>query len=192
MQSSEAKPIAEFILIVDDNPDNLSVLSQTLKGAGYTVRVAMDGESALAQVERALPTLILLDVMMPGIDGFETCKRLKSNAATLEVPVIFMTALSDDSNKVHGLSIGAVDYITKPFNEAEVLARVRIHLKIANLLHTLQGQNQRLKQEIDQRQQAERSLKQLNDELETRVEMRTAQLNQSLRDLQNTQVELVQ
>jgi signal transduction histidine kinase len=186
------QPHPDFILIVDDNPDNLSVLSQTLKGAGYAIRVAVDGEDALDQIERAVPVLILLDVMMPGIDGFETCRRIKKNAKTQAVPIIFMTALSDDNNKVKGLSFGAVDYVTKPFNEAEVLARVQIHLKITNLLHTLQMQNQRLNQEIEQRQSAQQALKQLNDELETRVESRTAQLNQSLADLQNAQVELVQ
>ena len=182
----------KFILIVDDNADNLSVLSTTLKGAGYAVRIAVDGEDALMQCKRARPILILLDIMMPGIDGFETCRRLKENAATLAIPVIFMTALSDNDHKVLGLSMGAVDYVTKPFNEAEVLARVCIHLKIADLLYTLNTQNDQLKREILQRQTAEAMLKQLNDDLESRVSNRTAALNQSLLDLKNAQVELVQ
>ena len=185
-------PTPDFILIVDDNPDNLAVLSQTLKGAGYTVRVAVDGESALRQVAQGLPTLILLDVMMPGIDGFETCRQLKENPDTMAVPIIFMTALADNENKVNGLSLGAVDYITKPFYEEEVLARVRIQLKMQNLLYTLQSQNQQMKQEIDNRQQAEASLQALNDELETRVELRTHQLKTALENLQRSQVELVQ
>jgi len=169
----------DFILIVDDNPNNLAVLSSTLKGDGFAVRVAVDGESALMQVTKGLPSLILLDVMMPGIDGFETCHRLKENPATMEIPVIFMTALTDSEHKVKGLSIGAVDYISKPFNEAEVLARVRIHLKIRNLLQTFRSQNERLKQEVDQRQKVERQLQQLNSELEQRVESRTAQLEEA-------------
>ena len=176
---------SNFILIVDDNPNNLAVLSSTLKDAGFAVRVAVDGESAIEQMSKGLPSLILLDVMMPGIDGFETCRRLKENPETLEVPVIFMTALADSEHKAKGLSIGAVDYITKPFNETEVIARIRIHLKMQNLLQTLKSQNQRLKQEIEQRQQAEQQLQQLNDELDHRVELRTVQL-------QKMQVELVQ
>ena len=176
---------SDFILIVDDNPNNLAVLSNTLKGDGFAVRVAVDGESALEQLTKGLPSLILLDVMMPGIDGFETCQRLKEDPTTMEVPVIFMTALADSEHKVKGLSLGAVDYISKPFNEAEVLARVRIHLKIKNLLQTLRSQNQRLKQEMGQRQAAEKQLQQLNDELEQRVASRTEQL-------ERTQVELVQ
>ncbi|MEO0373294.1 MAG: response regulator [Cyanobacteria bacterium P01_A01_bin.17] len=175
----------DFILIVDDNPNNLAVLSSMLKDAGFAVRVAVDGESAIEQLSKGLPSLILLDVMMPGIDGFETCRRLKENPETFEVPVIFMTALADSEHKTKGLSIGAVDYITKPFNETEVIARIRIHLKTQNLLQTLKSQNQRLKQEIGQRQQAEQQLQQLNDELEHRVGLRTAQL-------QKMQVELVQ
>lgn len=186
------QPNPEFILIVDDNPDNLSVLSQTLKSAGYAVRVAIDGEDALQQVARSLPALILLDVMMPGIDGFETCRQLKENPDMLAVPILFMTALADDENKVKGLSIGAVDYITKPFNEAEVLARVRVHLKITNLLTTLQIQNQRLKQEVTQRQRAEQALHTLNKDLEARVDQRTEQLSQSLDELKGAQLALVQ
>ena len=183
---------SDFILIVDDNPDNLSVLSQTLKRAGYTVRVAVNGESALQQISQEVPALILLDVMMPGIDGFETCRRLKENPSTMGIPVIFMTALADNENKVNGLSLGAVDYITKPFFGDEVLARVRIHLKVQNLLHTLQSQNQQLKQEIYQREKAESELQAFNDRLETQVSLRTAELQTALKNFQQAQVELVQ
>lgn len=183
---------SDFILIVDDNPDNLSVLANTLKSGGYSVRVAADGESALELVDEELPALILLDVMMPGIDGFETCRRLKEQPSTLAVPVIFMTALSDHENKVQGLSLGAVDYLTKPFNEAEVFARVRIHLKLQNLLQMLQQQNQQLNREIEQRQAVEAMLQNLNNDLEQRVNLRTAELHQAMEKLQHTQVKMVQ
>ncbi len=127
-----------FILIVDDNSTNLSVLSQALKSADYKIRAVMDGESAITQVERQQPDLILLDVQMPGIDGFETCRRLKANPITQHVPVIFTTALADVESKLKGLSLGAVDYITKPFEQEEVLARVKIHLQLKILNETLE------------------------------------------------------
>jgi signal transduction histidine kinase len=129
-----------FILIVDDNPTNLSVLSQALKLAGYKVRMASDGEEALAQVEIAHPELILLDVEMPNLDGFCTCQRLKANPATAAIPILFMTALADTEYKVKGLSLGAVDYITKPFEQAEVLARVKIHWRLKQLTDHLEQQ----------------------------------------------------
>ncbi len=155
----------KYILVVDDNPTNLAVISQALKVGGYKLRVASDGEEALAMVERcatlqseqALPELILLDVQMPGIDGFETCRRLQANPATKAIPVIFMTALNDAESKVKGLSLGAVDYITKPFEQEEVLARVKVHWR----------------------------LKQLTDRLEQEVAERTALL-------QHTQLQLIQ
>jgi diguanylate cyclase (GGDEF)-like protein len=128
------------ILIVDDNPTNLSVLSIALKAAGYKIRVAMDGASAIEQVQEDAPELILLDVQMPGIDGFETCLRLKANQATQDIPIIFITASTDLDNKVKGLSVGAVDYITKPFQQKEVLARVRVHLELRYLTRKVQEQ----------------------------------------------------
>lgn len=138
----------QFILIVDDNSTNLSVLSQALKIAGYKVRVAVDGETALSILEKSdiapnkipLPELILLDVQMPGIDGFETCRRIKANPATNAIPVIFMTALADAESKVKGLSLGAVDYITKPFEQDEVIARVNIHWRLKQLTDNLEQQ----------------------------------------------------
>jgi signal transduction histidine kinase len=140
-----------FILVVDDNPTNLSVLSQALREAGLEVRIATDGEDALEQVEHKLPTLILLDVQMPGIDGFETCRRLKENPRTQDIPVIFMTALADAESKVKGLTLGAVDYITKPFEQTEVLARVRIHLQLRHLTQTLKDWNGILEQQVADR-----------------------------------------
>jgi diguanylate cyclase (GGDEF)-like protein len=129
-----------IILIVDDNTTNLSVLSLALKQAGYQIRVALDGESAIAQVKEEHPDLILLDIQMPGIDGFETCKQLKANQSSEEIPVIFITASADIENKVQGLSLGAVDYITKPFQQEEVLARVKVHLTLRFLTRKVQEQ----------------------------------------------------
>ncbi|WGV23757.1 sensor histidine kinase [Halotia branconii] len=118
------------ILIVDDIPTNIKVLFEILNQAGFRVSVAKNGKSALEKVQEILPNLILLDVMMPGIDGFETCRRLKHNPKTKDIPVIFMTALSETVDKVKGLQIGAVDYITKPIEYEEVLARINVHLEL--------------------------------------------------------------
>ncbi|MEM7725937.1 MAG: response regulator [Cyanobacteria bacterium P01_A01_bin.45] len=152
------------ILLVDDNPTNLKVLSESIHGYGWKALMATDGESAIEQTEYAKPDLILLDVMMPGIDGFETCRRLKSNPITENIPVIFMTALSDTTDKVKGLEIGAVDYITKPFQQEEVIARLKLHLKLSHLTNTL----------------------------EQKVEQRTAELTKSIEQLKQTQLQLIQ
>lgn len=129
-----------LILIVDDIPTNLDVISEALSNAGYKVAIATSGERALQQVKRRPPDLILLDVMMPGIDGFETCQRLKANAETCNIPIMFMTAMGDVDNKVKGFNFGAVDYITKPFQEQEVLARVKTHLELRLLTQNLEQQ----------------------------------------------------
>jgi signal transduction histidine kinase len=179
------------ILIVDDNPANIEVLSETLTSNGFQIAVALDGETALEQVEFYQPDLILLDIMMPGIDGFETCRQLKRKDLTCDVPVIFMTALSDMDNKVQGFSLGAVDYITKPFRQEEVLARVQSHLQLRNLATTLEAQNNLLQDEIAKRERAETSLRLLNQELEKLVEERTSTLSETLQELQRTQVELI-
>jgi two-component system, sensor histidine kinase and response regulator len=135
--------ISKHILLVDDNPINLKVLSKIIQECGWKILMASDGESAIEQAEYAHPYLIMLDVMMPGIDGFETCRRLKANAITANIPVIFMTALSDTSSKVRALELGAVDYISKPFQEKEVLARIKAHIS----LYTLQVELEKLVQE---------------------------------------------
>ncbi len=130
----------ETILLVDDIPANLSVLAECLSEAGYALLVAEDGEDALALTARNAPDLILLDVMMPGIDGFATCRRLKERAETRDIPVIFMTALTDTAEKLKAFEAGAVDYITKPIQHEEALARVNTHLTIRRLRRELEHQ----------------------------------------------------
>jgi PAS domain S-box-containing protein len=146
------------ILIVDDQPTNLKILFTFLQSEGFQVLIAKSGASALKKLQKVLPDLILLDIMMPELDGLETCKLLKSQAATQEIPVIFMTALSDKVDKVKGLNVGAVDYLTKPLIKEEVLARINIHLKLRSVTQQLQQQNQKLAQEIRERQRAEQQL----------------------------------
>ena len=153
-----------IILIVDDNPNNIKVLFEVLEQANFCVLIAKNGESALEKVATVPPDLILLDVMMPGIDGFETCRRLKASDFAQEVPVIFMTALSDVADKVKGFNLGAVDYITKPFQQEEVLARVNLHLK----------------------------LRDLSKKLEHLVEQRTIELTNTTYQLQQSQIQLIQ
>ncbi|WP_150047825.1 MULTISPECIES: response regulator [Methylomonas] len=117
-----------IVLIVDDTPGNLALLSDTLFEAHYRVLVATDGLSALEQIQYVKPDIILLDVLMPGLDGFETCNRLKANPATAGIPVLFMTGLSELDHLLRGFGEGALDYIVKPIRPAEVLARIEVHL----------------------------------------------------------------
>ena len=140
-----------IILVVDDNPANLNVLFDIFGGMRYDVLFASDGESCLRLVEGEYPDLILLDVMMPGIDGFETCRRLKANERTKEIPVIFMTALSETLDKVRGLELGAVDYITKPIQPEEVLARVKTHLTLRKMYRMLQDREVHLSTLVEEK-----------------------------------------
>ncbi|MCL7421707.1 MAG: response regulator transcription factor [Methylobacter sp.] len=132
--TSKLSPAGGTVMIVDDTPANLALLSDTLSEAGYRVLVATDGLSALEQITYLKPDIILLDVMMPGIDGFETCNRLKASPETADIPVLFMTALSELDNLLRGFDEGAVDYIVKPIRPPEVLARVDVQLtQVRNL-----------------------------------------------------------
>jgi class 3 adenylate cyclase len=126
------------LLIVDDTPTNLEILVDFFSEQGFDVFVAKDGESAIEQIAHARPELILLDVMMPGIDGFETCRRLKANRETADIPIIFMTALTETVEKVKGFKAGAVDYVTKPIQHEEVLARVNTHIRLRRLQQHLE------------------------------------------------------
>ncbi|MEX0271409.1 sensor histidine kinase [Leptolyngbyaceae cyanobacterium UHCC 1019] len=154
---------SELILVVDDTPANLEVVCEILGDAGYEVATAINGDRALKRVQAHPPDLILLDVQMPGIDGFETCQCLKADPTTASIPVIFMTALSDADSKEKGFVLGAVDYITKPFQEKEMLRRVKTHLQ----------------------------LRQLTKNLEQRVAEQTADLESAFTQLQHSQLQLV-
>ena len=122
------------VLIVDDLPDNLALLSDALEQVGHMVLVALDGTTALERMNRLKPDIVLLDAMMPGIDGFETCRRIKANAEFEDVPVVFMTALTESEHVVEGFAAGGVDYVTKPIVPEQVLARVASHLRTARSL----------------------------------------------------------
>lgn len=159
----------KVLLLIDDEPMNLDMLAVYLKKYPVKILVARDGKSGLDKAQRAHPDLILLDVMMPGIDGFETCRVLKTMDETRNIPVIFMTALTDITHKIQAFQVGAVDYITKPLEQEEVLARIVTHVRLHHLNEQLEQKvweranelvqmNQRLQQEISERQQAEEAL----------------------------------
>ncbi|MBP0011813.1 MAG: response regulator [Roseofilum sp. SBFL] len=144
------------ILVVDDVPENLRLLKTLLKNEGYDVRFAPNAKFALASLTQFVPDLILLDIMMPEMDGYTLCEQLKGNPETQDIPIIFLTALNEEADKVKGFQLGAVDYITKPFQSEEVLVRVAHHLKLTQLNLQLQEKNQILLQKNHQLQEAER------------------------------------
>ncbi len=161
----DAEATSKVILIVDDTPSNLQVLFAYLEKAGLRVLVAQHGENALKIAETRHPHLILLDILMPGLNGFEVCRRLKANSITQEIPVIFLTALSDSVNKITGFELGGVDYITKPIDQGEVLARIKTHLMLQEMRQNLATHNTQLQQEIRTRKIAERRLQDLSIKL---------------------------
>ena len=162
------------ILLVDDTPANLDVLRKTLQPKGFEISIAPDGERALMIASKFLPDLILLDVMMPGIDGFETCSQLKSKELTKEIPVIFISAKNESEDIVNGLSLGGVDYITKPFKQEEVLARVETHLK----LQFLKKEQEKSKRDIKQKA--------------LEVIKKNKELQKTIEKLKSTQEQLIQ
>ncbi|MEB3178646.1 MAG: response regulator [Nostocaceae cyanobacterium] len=158
------------ILVIDDNISNLEILHLALSCSGYEVLAEIDGKRGIAHVRNNPPDLILLDIMMPEIDGFETCHILQSDPKTRDIPIIFMTALCDTLDKVKGLNLGAVDYITKPFQHDEIIARIEVHLKLRKLNLELAHQKEILEQ---------------------RVQERTAELSQVIEELKKVQLQLV-
>jgi diguanylate cyclase (GGDEF)-like protein len=178
------------ILIVDDTPDNLRLLSKTLIQEGYKVRCAVNGSMALLTIKAKLPDLILLDINMPDIDGFEICRQLKESTVTKDIPVVFVSALDEIFDKVKAFELGAVDYICKPFQIPEVLSRVSNQLNIQNLRKQLIQKNQLLEIEITNRVSAEQEIRQLNIELEQRVIKRTHQLQTEIKQRQKVQKKL--
>jgi len=167
--------------VVDDTADNVRVLSRMLAGQGYKVFKALNGKMALTACQANPPDLILLDIMMPEMDGYEVCRRLKADDKTSQIPVIFLSALSDVDDKVKAFEAGGVDYITKPFQDAEVFSRVETHLKLSRLQASLQEKNSLLEEEIQERQKAQEALEISKEELE-----------KALKELQTAQVQLVQ
>lgn len=146
------------ILVVDDTPTNLQVVVECLEGLGHTVVIAQDGEEGLQRAAFVRPDLILLDVLMPGLDGLETCRRLKRQPETRAIPVIFMTALTSIDDKVAGFHAGAVDYVTKPLEVNELAARIATHLQLHALQRLQERQNARLQHEVSERRRAEQEL----------------------------------
>jgi signal transduction histidine kinase len=172
---------AMTVLIVDDVPANLEVVGRHLENHGYRAVVAQGGKEGIERAALVRPNLILLDVLMPGIDGFETCRRLKANPDTRDIPVIFMTALTDTADKLTGFEVGAVDYVTKPLDGAEVLARIDTHLSLSVLRRQLQEQNAQLKQEIVARERIQEALQRSNTELEQLAYVASHDMQEPLR-----------
>lgn len=163
--SNQSNKISQDILIVDDTLANLKVLSETLINYGYEVRAVKGGKTALAAIKAMPPSLILLDINMPEINGYQVCQKLKINEATRDIPIIFLTASNEAKDKVKAFASGGADYIAKPFQIEEVLARVKNQLSI---------------------QSAYAKIRQLNEELEEKVQERTKFLNQKLNELEET------
>nr|WP_204151732.1 hybrid sensor histidine kinase/response regulator [Leptolyngbya sp. CCY15150] len=184
-------PLAD-ILIVDDMPDNLRLLSVMLTDSGYKVRKAINGDRALRAIRAILPDLILLDINMPDMSGYDVCRQLKESDRTRDIPIIFISALDDVLDKVMAFEMGGVDYITKPFQLQEVLARIDTHLNLRRLQHQLEEQNRHLQQEVSDRMAAQQALEALNQKLEQRVDERTAALQDANEQLRTLEAQLRQ
>jgi DNA-binding NtrC family response regulator len=174
--------VAAQILLVDDNPTNLQVLYQTLQGHGYRLLAARSGKDAIAIAERAAPDLILLDVMMPDLDGFETCVQLKSSERTRDCAVIFLSALTEPREKARGFDLGAVDFVNKPFQAEEVLARVKTHLTIRELQLQLRQRNDALQHELTVAQELLREARDRSDGVLLGNSVAASRLRHDIRD----------
>jgi diguanylate cyclase (GGDEF)-like protein len=185
-------PSETNILIVDDTPDNLRLLTKILESQGYIIRKSLNGRMALQAAERHPPDLILLDINMPEMNGYEVCQQLKASKTTDQIPIIFISVLDQINDKAQAFELGGKDYITKPFQELEVLMRVRNQLLIKQQYQQLLEQNQRLEHEIQERLKAEAQIRQLslNDELTGLYNRRGFFLlaNQQLKISQRTQM----
>lgn len=166
MNEQQTKRNQSTILIVDDVPDNIDLLRSLLTRRGFSTQSAPNGEIAVALAESTLPELVLLDVCMPCMDGYQVCEKLKANSATKDIPIIFVSALDDLPDKIKAFKVGGVDYITKPFHSTEVIARIELHLSLRRLQKQLEQQNERLRDEIRDRRAAETALQLANQELQ--------------------------
>ncbi len=186
-KQNEAKGL---ILVVDDNNENLRFLAGILFEQGYAVRTVSNGNRALFSAQTEPPDLILLDIMMPGLSGYKVCEELKGHEETCEIPIIFISALHEVQEKIQGFTCGGVDYITKPFQVEEVLARVNTHLTLRRLQKTLQLKNADLEREVSDRIQVQEELIRHKDHLEELVAQRTDELQRSNQELQQKNDEL--
>jgi len=159
----------DLILTIDDDPNNIFILNNFLSKGGFETIAAYDWETALKQAREAQPALILLDVVLPIMDGFELCRKLKADPSTRDIPVIFTTVLTTVKEKIEGFEAGGVDYVTKPFQSMEVIARVRLHIALRKLQAELEEKNQRLEAEIEERVKAEQALREAADKLQRQV-----------------------
>jgi len=162
MNHNQMSSFKANILVVDDTRDNLRLLSNILTGQGYQVRPVPNGSKALSAAKARLPDLILLDIMMPDLDGYAVCEQLKADERTRDIPVIFISALNETFDKVKAFDLGGVDYIAKPFQAEEVLARVKTHLSLRSMQQQLHAQNDQLQQEIVERERVEEALREAN------------------------------
>lgn len=188
--TNKHKSATGSILIVDDTPDNLRLLSKTLNTEGYQVRCAINGAMALLTIETKIPDLILLDVNMPDIDGFEVCQKLKMSEVTKDIPIIFISASGHINDKVRAFDVGGIDYISKPFQIPELLSRVNSQLNLQHLRNQIVQKNQLLQIEINNRMAAEHEVRQLNFDLENRVKQRTSELQAEIIHKQKIQKKL--
>ena len=192
MRLTQQEPDSGNILIVDDTPANLRLLADILAKQGHEIRPATNGNHALLAARTEPPDLILLDIRMPGMSGYDVCSELKDDPRTRNIPVIFISALDDVADKIKGFSLGGVDYITKPFQTEEVLARVKTHLTLQHLYKHFQHQNTQLQQEIQERQRTQEELTSYKQHLEELVEQRTNELQERNRQLEQKNVEILQ
>ncbi len=168
------------LLLVDDVPNNIMVAGNILRKMDYSIVFATNGKEALDRVKKNDFDLILLDIMMPDMDGFEVCRKLKSDPSTRDIPIIFLTAKMDTESIVEAYDAGGQDFVTKPFNETELQARIKVHLELSKSHEKLKNMNDKLQHEINERMQLEEKIRKTNEELEKRVKERTAELQKEV------------
>ncbi len=178
------------LLLVDDVPNNIMVAGNILRKVNYSIVFATNGQEALNRVKKNDFDLILLDIMMPEMDGFEVCRRLKNDPRTRDIPIIFLTAKMDTESIVEAYDVGGQDFVTKPFNETELLARIKVHLELSKSHEKLKNMNDKLQHEIKERRQLEEEIRKTNEELEQRVKVRTVELSNEIDQRKKTSDEL--